>query len=152
MKLNEQIQKDMTDAMRARDERRLSVLRMMKTALKLKQVEKPGGEITDTEAVQVLSTMINQRKDSVEQFTRGGRPELAAKEQAEIAVIEGYMPKAASAEEIRATVAATIAEMGAPTMKEMGLVMKNTMAKFAASGARVEGKLVSEMVKAALGK
>jgi len=152
MKLIDQIQQDMTAAMRARDELRLSVLRMMKTALKLKQVEKAGGEMPDAEAVPVLATMIKQRRDSTEQFTKGGRPELAEKEQAEIAIIEAYMPKAASEEEIRAAVQATIAEMGAPTLKDMGLVMKNTMAKFAATGVRVDGKLVSETVKQSLAK
>lgn len=151
MKLLEQIQKDMTEAMRARDERRLSALRMMKTALKLKEVEKTGA-MTDAEAVQVLSTMVKQRKDSIEQFTRGGRAELAEREAAEIVVIESYMPKAASEEEIRAAIAATIAEMGTPTMKDMGLVMKNTMARFQAQGVRVEGKLVSDLVKQALAK
>lgn len=152
MSMLEQIQKDMTDAMRARDELRLSTLRMMKTALKLKEVEKPGAAPTDADAVQVLATMIKQRRDSIDQFTRGGRPELAAKEAAEIVIIEAYMPKAASEEEIRAAVQAAIAEMAAPTMKDMGTVMKNTMAKFQAQGVRAEGKLVSEMVKQALGK
>ncbi len=152
MKLMEQIQKDMTNAMKAREELRLSALRMMKTALKLKQVEKAGTDFTDADAVQVLATMIKQRKESADVFLRNGRAELAEKEEAEIVVIEGYMPKAASEEDIRAAVAATVAEMGAPTMKDMGLVMKNTMAKFAAEGVRVEGKVVSEMVKTALTK
>jgi uncharacterized protein YqeY len=152
MKMLEQIQKDMTDAMRARDERRLSALRMMKTALKLKEVEKTGEPLTDAEAVQVLATMIKQRKDSIEQFTRGGRAELAEKEAAEIAVIEAYMPKAASEDEIRAVIQATITEMGAPTMKDMGTVMKNTMARFQAQGVRADGKLVSDLVKQALTK
>jgi len=152
MKLDEQIQQHLTDAMRARDELRLSTLRMMKTALKLKQVEKSGGEMTEAEAFQVLSTMIKQRKEATEVFLKAGRPELAEKEQAEIVVIEGYMPKAASEGDLRAAVAATIAEMGSPTMKDMGTVMKNAMAKFAAQGVRADGKLVSELVKQALGK
>ena len=89
--------------------------------------------------------MIKQRKDSIEQFEKGNRPELAAKEAEEIAIIEAYMPKAVGEDEIVAAVRATIAEMGTPTMKDMGAVMKNVMAKFA--GARVDGKLVSEAVK-----
>ncbi|MFB3915851.1 MAG: GatB/YqeY domain-containing protein [Terriglobales bacterium] len=145
------IQKHMTEAMRARDERRLGTLRMVKTALKNKEIEKRG-PLDDKEALQVLSTMIKQRKDSMEQFTRGGRPELAEKEAAEIALIESYMPKAAGEEEIRSTVRATIAEMGSPTMKDMGTVMKTVMAKFQAGGVRVEGKLVSDMVKQELSK
>jgi uncharacterized protein len=146
MSLSEKIQKDMTDAMRARDEQRLSCLRMVKAALKNKEIEKRG-PLDDKEALGVLSTLIKQRKDSIEQFTKGGRQELADKEAAEIKVIESYMPKALSEQEIAATVKATIAEMDSPTMKDMGTVMKNAMAKFAAAGARVDGKVVSEAVK-----
>jgi uncharacterized protein YqeY len=146
MSLPEKIQKDMTDAMRARDEQRLSCLRMVKAALKNKEIEKRG-PLDDKEALGVLSTLIKQRKDSIEQFTKGGRQELADKEAAEIKVIESYMPKALSEQEIAATVKATIAEMDSPTMKDMGTVMKNAMAKFSASGARVDGKVVSEAVK-----
>jgi uncharacterized protein YqeY len=151
MSMMETIQKDMTDAMRARDQRRLGTLRMVKSALKNKEIEKRG-PLDDKEALQVLSTMINQRKDSIEQFTKGGRQELADKEAAEIVLIESYMPKAAGEEEMRATVRATIAEMGSPTMKEMGSVMKAAMARFQAAGMRVEGKAVSEMVKQELSK
>jgi uncharacterized protein YqeY len=150
MSLVDQIQKDMTDAMRARDERRLSTLRMVKAALKNKEVDKMGA-LDDKEAVAILSTLIKQRKDSIEQFTKGGRQELADKEAAEIKLIETYMPKAAGEEEIVATVRATIAEMGSPSMKDMGTVMKNVMAKFAASGTRVDGKVVSDTVKRELG-
>lgn len=146
MSLSEKIQKDMTDAMRARDEQRLSCLRMVKAALKNKEIEKRG-PLDDKEALGILSTLIKQRKDSIEQFTKGGRQELADKEAAEIKVIESYMPKALSEQDIAATVKATIAEMGLPTMKDMGTVMKNAMAKFSASGARVDGKVVSEVVK-----
>jgi len=149
MSLVEQIQKDMTDAMRARDERRLSTLRMVKAALKNKEIEKMSA-LDDKEAVAVLSTMIKQRKDSIDQFTKGGRQELADKEAEEIKLIETYMPKAAGEEEIVSTVRATIAEMGSPTMKDMGTVMKNVMAKFAAAGTRVDGKVVSDAVKRAL--
>jgi uncharacterized protein len=144
MSISEQVQKDMVEAMKARDERRLSTLRMMKTALKNKEIDKRAA-LDDREALQVLGTLIKQRKDSIEQFTKGGRQELADKEAAEIGLIETYMPKAIGEEEITATVRSTIAEMGSPTMKDMGGVMKNVMAKFA--GARVDGKVVSEAVK-----
>src|ERR1700749_4328929 len=147
MSLSEQIQKDMVAAMKARDEERLSTLRMMKSALKNKEIDKRA-PLDDKEALQVLSTMIKQRKDSIEQFTKGGRQELADKEAAEITIIEAYMPKAIGEGEIVAAVRATIAEMGSPTMKDMGTVMKNTMAKFA--GARVDGKIVREAVKKVL--
>jgi uncharacterized protein len=146
MSLSEQIQKDMVEAMRAKQELRLSVLRMMKAAIKNKEIDKRS-PLDDKEAVQVLSTMVKQRRDSIEQFNKGNRPELAAKEADEIKLIEGYMPKAASEEDVRTAVRAVIAEMGAPTAKDMGTVMKNTMAKFAASGVRAEGKTVSEIVK-----
>jgi uncharacterized protein len=95
----------------------------------------------------VLSTLIKQRKESVEQFTKGGRQEMADKEAAEIVLIEAYLPKAASEEHIAAGVKAVIAEMGSPTIKEMGTVMKNVMARFASEGIRVDGKVVSEAVK-----
>jgi len=107
--------------------------------------------LDDKESQQVLSTLIKQRKDSVEQFTKGGRQEMADKEAAEIAIIESYMPKAASEADITAGVKAIIAEMGSPTMKDMGTVMKNAMVKLQATGARVEGKTVSEIVKKQLG-
>ena len=146
MSLIEQIQKDITTAMKARDEHRLSTLRMVKTALKNREIEKMA-PLDEKEAQKVLSILINQRKDSVEQFTKGGRQEMADKEAAEIVLIETYLPKAAGEEEIIAGVKAAIAEMGAPTMKEMGTVMKNAMARFAAAGMRVDGKVVSEAVK-----
>jgi uncharacterized protein YqeY len=144
MSISEQVQKDMVEAMKARDERRLSTLRMMKSALKNKEIDKRAA-LDDREALQVLGTLIKQRKDSIEQFTKGGRQDLADKEAAEIVLIETYMPKAISDEEIAATVHAAVVEMGSPTMKDMGTVMKNVMAKFA--GARVDGKVVSETVK-----
>src|SRR5512147_2048079 len=144
MSISEQVQKDMVEAMKARDERRLSTLRMMKSALKNKEIDKRA-PLDDGEALQVLSTLIKQRKDSVEQFTKGGRQDLADKEADEITLIETYMPKAVGEDEIVSTVRATIAEMGSPTMKDTGTVMKNVMAKFA--GARVDGKIVSDTVK-----
>jgi uncharacterized protein YqeY len=146
MTITETIQKDMTDAMKARDERRLSALRMVRSALKNREIEKRA-PLDEKEELAVLSTLIKQRKDSIEQFLKGGRQDLADKERAEVELIEHYMPKALSEEEIAAAVRQTIAEMGSPTMKDMGTVMKNVMAKFAASGARVDGKVVSEKVK-----
>jgi uncharacterized protein len=146
MPLVDQIQKDITTAMKAREEARLSTLRMVKTALKNREIEKMA-PLDDKEAQQVLGTLIKQRKDSIEQFTKGGRQEMADKEAAEIAVIEAYMPKAASEADIAASVKTVIAEMGAPTMKDMGTVMKNAMAKFATQGVRVDGKVGSEAVK-----
>jgi uncharacterized protein len=150
MGINEQVQKDMVAAMRSREELRLSTLRMVKSALKNKEIEKRG-PLDEKEAQQILSTLIKQRRDSIEQFQKGGRQELAEKEAAEISIIEAYLPEALGEDEIAAIVKATIAEMGAPTMKDMGAVMKNVMAKLQASGARVEGKTVSELVKKQLG-
>jgi uncharacterized protein YqeY len=149
MSIVDQITQDMTQAMKAREELRLSTLRMVKSALKNKEIDKRA-PLDDKEATAVLSTLIKQRKDSIEQFTKGGRTELAQKEQAEIGIIEAYMPKALGEEEVLAAVRTTISEMGSPTVKDMGTVMKNTMAKFA--GARVDGKLVSELVKRELSK
>ncbi|HXE11763.1 MAG TPA: GatB/YqeY domain-containing protein [Bryobacteraceae bacterium] len=146
MPLIEQIQKDIVTAMKAREEQRLSTLRMVKSALKNKEVEKMA-PLDDKESQQILATLIKQRKDSIEQFTKGGRQEMADKEAAEIKIIEAYLPKAASEEEVVAGVRAVIAEMAAPSMKEMGTVMKNVMARFAGAGIRVDGKVVSEAVK-----
>ena len=146
MSMIEQIQKDITAAMKARDEKRLSTLRMVKTALKNREIEKMA-PLDEKESQAVLSTLIKQRKDSIEQFTKGGREEMADKEAAEIALIETYLPKAAGEAEIMAGVKAVIAEMTSPTMKDMGAVMKNVMARFAAAGMRVDGKIVSDAVK-----
>ncbi|HEY4682188.1 MAG TPA: GatB/YqeY domain-containing protein [Candidatus Acidoferrales bacterium] len=147
MGLVDRIQQDLTSAMKTKDELRLSVLRMMKTALKNKQVEKMAA-LEDTEAAQVLSTLIKQRRDSIEQFTRGGRADLAEKEQKEIAIIEPYLPARASDAEVDAAIAAAMAETGARSPKEMGAVMKNVMARL--KGQSVDGKAVSERVKAKL--
>jgi len=136
MSLSEQIQKDITAAMKARAEHKLSTLRMVKSALKHREIEKMA-PLDDKESQQVLTTLIKQRKESVEQFTKGGRQEMADKEAAEIVLIEAYLPKAAGEAEIAAGVAAVITEMGSPTIKDMGTVMKNVMARFAASGQRV---------------
>jgi uncharacterized protein YqeY len=146
MSLIEQIQKEIISAMKAREEQRLSTLRMVKTALKNREIDKMA-PLDDKEAQQVLSTLIKQRKESVEQFTKGGRQEMADKEAAEIKIIEAYMPKAAGDEEIVAGVKAVIAEMGSPTIKDMGTVMKNVMARFNGAGLRVDGKQVSDAVK-----
>ena len=144
MSLTEQVQKDLVDALRKQEELRLSTLRMVKTALKNKEIDKRTA-LDEKEELQVFSTLIKQRKDSIEAFEKGNRPELARKEAEEIAIIEAYLPKAVGEQEVVTAVKATIAEMGSPTMKDMGTVMKNVMAKFA--GARVDGKLVSEAVK-----
>src|SRR5689334_23526349 len=133
--LEAQIAQHMVAAMKARDADRTGTLRLIKTALKNKSIEKRG-PLTPAEEQQTLSTMVKQRRDSIEQFTKGNRPELAAKEGEEIKLIEAYMPKAVSEDDVRAAVKATIAEMESPTAKDMGAVMKNTMAKFAATGVR----------------
>jgi uncharacterized protein len=146
MNLIEQIQKDITAAMKGHEEKRLSCLRMVKTALKNREIDKMA-PLDDKEAQQVLSTLIKQRKESVEQFTKGGRQEMADSEAAEIKIIEAYMPKAAGEDEIVAGVKAVVGEMGSPTLKDMGTVMKNVMARFNGAGLRVDGKQVSEAVK-----
>lgn len=148
MPIVEQVERDLTAAMKAREELRLSVLRMMKTALKHKQIE-VGHALDDSEAVAVLRTLVRQRHDSVEQFRKGGREDLATKEEQEIKILDGYLPPAASDEEIDAAVAAAIAETGATSAKDMGKVMKSSMAKLA--GKNPEGKRVSEKVRAKLG-
>jgi uncharacterized protein YqeY len=144
MTISQRVQKEMVDAMRSKQELRLSTLRMVKAALKNKEIDKRS-PLDEKEEIQVLSSLIKQRQDSIEQFTKGGRLELAHKEAQEIEIIEGYLPKALGEAEITAAVKAAISEMGSPTMKEMGSVMKNVMARFA--GTRVDGKLVSDAVK-----
>jgi uncharacterized protein YqeY len=152
MKLRDRINEDLTGAMKAKNAARLSVLRMMKTAVKNREIE-ARAELDDAATIQVLSTLIKQRKDSIEQFTKGGRQEMADKEAAEIKLIETYLPKAAGEDEIVAGVRAAILEMTGPlTMKDMGTVMKAAMARFAAAGMRVDGKVVSEAVKKELSK
>jgi len=146
MSIAEKITNDLTAAMKAREEHRLGTLRMVKSAIKNREIDKRA-PLDDQETLAVLSTLIKQRKDSIEQFTKGGRKELADKEAAEIQIIEGYMPKAAGEEEIAKVVKSAISEMGSPTMKDMGTVMKTSMSKFAAAGTRVDGKIVSEIVK-----
>lgn len=155
MSLVEQVGRDMVAAMKAREELRLSVLRMVKTAFKNKEIEKRE-PLNDAEAQQVLTTMIKQRRESIDAFTKGNRPELADKEASEIPILEGYMPQAAEEREIRSVVNEAIAEISAkgtrPTAKEMGVVMKAVQGKISASGLRADGKQVSEIVKAELAK
>lgn len=148
MSLKQRIIDDMTDAMRAKDALRLSTLRMVKAAMMNRQIEK-GGELTDEELAKMLQSLVKQRRDSVEQYERGGRAELAAKERAEIVVIEAYLPQAATREEIEQAVAAAIGETGASTLKEMGAVMRAAQARLA--GRAADGRVVSEIVKAKLG-
>jgi uncharacterized protein len=148
MGIVEQIEKDLTSAMKAREELRLSVVRMAKAALKNKQIEL-GKPLDDAQATAVLRTLVKQRHDSVEQFRKGGREDLAAKEEQEIKILDTYLPAAASDEEINAAIAAALAETGATSAKEMGKVMKAAMAKLA--GKNADGKQVSEKVRAQLG-
>lgn len=147
MALVDQIDKDLIAAMKAKEELRLSVLRMMKTALKLKQTE-TGKALEDAQALAVFRTLVKQRHDSAEQFRAGGREAMAAKEEAEIKIVESYLPAAATDEDMDAAVAAAIAETGATNSKDMGKVMKAAMAKLA--GKNVDGKRVSEKVKTKL--
>lgn len=148
MSLKQRIIDDMTAAMRAQDAPRLSTLRMVKAAMMNRQIEK-GGDLTDEEMAKMLGSLLKQRRDSVEHFEKGGRAELAAKERAEIAVIEAYLPQAATREEIEEAVRAAIAETGASSVKEMGAVMKAAQARL--SGRAADGRTLSELVKAKLG-
>ena len=147
MTLNEKIISDLTDAMKAKDAGRLSTLRMVKSNLMNRKIEK-GGELTDEEVTKALQSLVKQRRDSIEQYEKGGRNDLAEKEAAEISHIEVYLPQAATPDEINAAVESAIAETGASSMKEMGTVMKAATAKLA--GKSVDGRLVSEAVKAKL--
>jgi uncharacterized protein YqeY len=146
MSLKERIVKDMTAAMKARDAARTSTLRMVKAAVQNREIEK-GGELSDEELTKALHSLVKQRRDSVEQYEKAGREELAAKERAEIAVIEEYLPRAASREEVERVVAEVVAELGATSMKEMGVVMKAAQTKLAGSA---DGRTLSEVVKSKL--
>jgi uncharacterized protein len=148
MRLRDKINEDLTSAMKSKAAERLSVLRMMKAAVRNKEIDSRL-ELEDAQVCQVLVSLIKQRKDSIEQFTQGGRLELADKEAAEIKVIEQYLPAAITDEEIGTIVEAIIAETGATSIKDMGKVMKACMARF--SGRPVDGAKVSELVKAKLG-
>ena len=147
MSLKEEIISDLTDAMKAKDAGRLSTLRMVKANLMNRQIEK-GGELTDDEVMKALQSLVKQRRDSIEQYEKAGRTDLAEKEAAEITHIETYLPQAASSDEIAAAVDAAVSETGASTMKDMGMLMKTAMAKLA--GKSADGKMVSEAVKSKL--
>jgi uncharacterized protein YqeY len=148
MELGKKIVADLTAAMKAQDAARTSTLRMVKAAMMNRQIEK-GAELDDDEVQKLLRSLVKQRRDSIEQYEKANRQELADKEKAEIEVIEYYLPQAASPEEIESIVMSAIAETGASSMKDMGKVMKATQAALA--GKNADGKLVSEVVKAKLG-
>jgi uncharacterized protein YqeY len=148
MSLEQTLGADIVTAMKAKDATKLTALRMLKTALTNKSIEK-GRALEGAEELQVVSMLVKQRRDSIEQFTKGGRTDLADKEQAEIVVLNTYLPASASDDEIAAAVTAAIAETGATNAKDMGKVMKAVMAGLA--GKTVDGKKVSESVKAKLG-
>jgi len=146
MSLKDKLVADMTQAMKDKDTNKLSTLRMAKSALMNEENKRGVGTVlTDDEVMKVLNSLVKQRKDSIEQYEKAGRAELAEKEKAELSVLEEYLPQSATKEEIEAAVADAIAETGASSMKEMGLVMKAALAKLA--GKTADGKLVSETVK-----
>jgi len=148
MTLGEKIIVDLTASMKAQDAPRTSTLRMVKAAMMNKQIEK-GGQLDDEEISRLLRSLVKQRRDSIEQYEKAGRQELVDKESAEIQVIEGYLPQAASREEIEAAVAEAIASSGASSMKDMGKVMKAAQAGLA--GKNADGRVVSEIVKSKIG-
>ena len=156
MSIAEKIGADIIAAMKARQEHRLTTLRMVKSALRSKEIDKRQ-PLTDAEQTAVLSTLLKQRRDSVESFTTGNRPELAAREKAEIDMIEAYMPQAASEDQLRDLVVAAIAQLAAtsgqqPTPREMGAVMKLAQQQILATALRADGRLLSELVKSELAK
>jgi len=155
MAIAQKIDTDIITAMKAREEHRLTTLRMVKSALKNKAIDKRA-DLTEAEELQILSTLIKQRKESVDSFLKGNRPELAQKEREEIAMIEGYLPKEAGRDEILSVVAAAIAQLAAagstPGPKDMGAAMKIVQQRILANGLRADGKLVSEIVKTELAK
>jgi uncharacterized protein YqeY len=148
MPLLETIQRDLVTAMKAKDELRLGALRMLKTALKKQEVDsmKPLDEAT---GMQVMNTLLKQRRESADMFRKGGREELALKEEAEISIIEGYLPSAPTSAEMQAAVDAAVAETPGASAKQMGVIMKAAQARLA--GKRVDGKLLSDLVKSVLG-
>jgi hypothetical protein len=149
MSLAERIQKDLTEAMKSKEDLRLSVLRMVKSALKNKEIEKIR-PLDEAESLQVLQSLIKQRKESVEQFTKGGRADLADKETREIAIIETYLPAGATEADLDRAIEAAIAETGATSPKQMGAVIKSAKALLA--GKTVDGKQLSDRVRARLEK
>jgi len=148
MKLIEKIQADMTAAMKAREEFRLGVLRMVKSALKNKEIEKIR-PLEEAEEFGILQTLVKQRHEAAEQFTKGGRNELAEKELREIPIIEAYLPQAAAPAEMDAAIAAAIAETGASSAKQMGAVIKAARTRL--GGKTIDGKALSDLVRARLG-
>ena len=146
--LSDRIDEDLKAAARAKDAPRLGTIRMLKSQMKYREIEK-GGALDEGDIVSVIGSMIKQRKDSASQYTAGGRPELAAKENAEIAVLEAYLPRQLSDEELQALVRESVAAAGAKGPKDMGAVMRALMPKIAG---RAEGKRVSDAVKSALSK
>ncbi|MEO8648534.1 MAG: GatB/YqeY domain-containing protein [Acidobacteriota bacterium] len=141
------ITRDLTDAMKAKEAETLSTLRMVKANFMNRKIEK-GGELTDDEMIKALQSLVKQRRDSIQQYESAGRTELAQKEAAEIAVIEKYLPRAATADEIEKAVSEAVAESGAASLKEMGTVMKAALAKL--GGMSADGKIVSEIVRSKL--
>jgi uncharacterized protein YqeY len=146
--MNDRVGADIAAAMKARDASRLSALRMLKAAVMNKGVEK-GRDLDDAEVMQVIASLVKQRRDSIEQFTNAGRTDLVEKETAELNVLQAYLPAAATPEEINAAVAEAIAETGASSPKDMGKVMKAVMPKLA--GKNADGKAVNEAVRRTLG-
>ena len=149
MSLSEQIQKDIVTAMKAKEEMRLSVLRMAKAAIQLKEVEKMR-KMDETESIALLQTLVKQRKESIDQFGKGGRQDLVEKEQKELVILEAYLPAGASEAEMDAAIAKAIAETGANSIKQMGAVVK--AAKSALEGKTVDGKALSDRVRERLAK
>ena len=147
MTLNEKIINDLTEAMRAKDANRLSVLRMVKANLMNRRIDK-GADLTDDETIKALQSLVKQRRDSIEQYDNAGRLDLAAKEKSELEILEQYLPQSATLEEIERAVSDAIAETGATSMREMGAVMKAAQTRLA--GKSADGKTVSETVKAKL--
>ena len=148
MPIIDQINRDLTEAMKAKEAERLSAIRMIKTALKLRETDLPG-EVDDAEAMKVLNTLLKQRRDAAEQFRAGNREELAQKEEREALIIQSYLPASASDEEISRAVDESIAEVAASSMKDMGAVMKAVRSKL--EGKTIDGKALSDLVKTKLG-
>jgi len=149
MSLKERIVSDLTAAMKAKDVARLSTLRMVKASIMNREIEK-GGDLTDEELTKAMQSLVKQRRDSIEQYEKAGRQELADKERAEIDVIESYLPQPASREEVEAAVDKAIGETGATSIREMGAVMKAAQVHLA--GRSADGRTVSEIVKSKLGQ
>jgi|SRR5215467_2499712 len=149
MSVSETIQKDIVTAMKAKDEMKLSVLRMAKAAFQLKEVEKMR-KLDDQESIQLLQTLVKQRKDSIDQFAKGGRQDLVDKEKSELAILETYLPAGASPAEMDAAITRAVAETGASSIKQMGAVVK--AAKTALEGKTVDGKALSDLVRERLAK